>query len=519
MAESLSTQTPFQIIKQIKAAVCLVIGSEASRFAMRLASRAHESGLSTVIVALQLEPADTAGDEVPRAQGDLTSPGKQGMPEDAIVDMKWDSFVSALKDGFEQGSTLRVRSDFAGATDLLRSLPSRLDVVLFLSPSGMNDLERATAVAFSKLSERGVLMLPRSSEPGDDAALAALNLIARDWRGQIFHKGGYYLVATPGALPDLRKKAKAVQRVRTRELVLPFKFLEGPLTEIRDARIFGSDWDALVPGQGVIWNPVSHKRWFNRRLSKTHCVLTYSHSSPPRRWSRSVVVIGGFHNFYHHLVDYMSRLFTIGPRNDDWHYALYEDRSSFHTQMRHFFEIPEERTLFFPRDGIPVHCDHAIMAPPAVVKRGRVVDLPALTRMREFAAAKTDISARKTDILISRKYASTRRIENEEELYERLSQRGFINVSLEKLSFPEQVKLFANARTIVAPHGAGLGSIVFAPPGAEIIELIPSLGAREYFVNLAKGCGHNLTRVQGFPSTEDVQFRVDVDLVANALRT
>lgn len=519
MAESLSTQTPFQIIKQIKAAVCLVIGLEASRFAIRLASRARESALSPVIIALEHELADTAGDEIPRTQGDLTNLGKQSILEDGIVELSRDNFVSVLKDGYGKGATLRVRCDFSVTADLLKSLASCLDLVLFLDPSCMDDMERATAVAFSKLSERGVLMLPRSSGLGDDPALTALNLISRDWRGQIFHKGEYYLLPTPGALPDLRKKAKAVQRVRTRELVLPFKFLEGPLTEIRDARIFGSDWDALVPGQGVIWNPVSHKRWFTRRLSKTQCVLTYSHSSPPRRWSQSVVVIGGFHNFYHHLVDYMSRLFTIGPRNDDWHYALYEDRSSFHSQMRHFFEIPDERTLFFPRDGIPVHCDRAIMAPPAVVKRGRVVDLPALTRMREFAAAKTGVSAKKTDILISRRYASKRRIENEDELYERLSQRGFINVSLEKLSFSEQVKLFANARTIVAPHGAGLGSIVFAPPGAEIIELTPSLGAREYFVNLAKGCGHNLTRVQGFPSTDDVQFRVDVDMVANTLHT
>jgi hypothetical protein len=44
-------------------------------------------------------------------------------------------------------------------------------------------------------------------------------------------------------------------------------------------------------------------------------------------------------------------------------------------------------------------------------------------------------------------------------------------VSLENLSFQAQIDRFADASVIVAPHGSGLANLVFAAPGAKVIEL------------------------------------------------
>ena len=39
------------------------------------------------------------------------------------------------------------------------------------------------------------------------------------------------------------------------------------------------------------------------------------------------------------------------------------------------------------------------------------------------------------------------------------------------MSVAEQIDAFSRARVIVAPHGAALANLVFAPPGATLVEL------------------------------------------------
>ncbi|QIZ71772.1 tetratricopeptide repeat protein [Oxynema aestuarii] len=74
-------------------------------------------------------------------------------------------------------------------------------------------------------------------------------------------------------------------------------------------------------------------------------------------------------------------------------------------------------------------------------------------------------------LYISREQASYRRVVNEGETIAYLSQFGFVKVSLESLSFREQVGLFSQARAIVAPHGAGLTNLVFCEPETRVIEI------------------------------------------------
>jgi capsular polysaccharide biosynthesis protein len=75
-------------------------------------------------------------------------------------------------------------------------------------------------------------------------------------------------------------------------------------------------------------------------------------------------------------------------------------------------------------------------------------------------------------LLISRGDALDRRILNEDELLESLSGRGFEHVTLSHLSAVEQIRLFAQAEIVVAPHGAGTANVLFAPRECRVIELI-----------------------------------------------
>lgn len=90
-------------------------------------------------------------------------------------------------------------------------------------------------------------------------------------------------------------------------------------------------------------------------------------------------------------------------------------------------------------------------------------------------------------IFISRRKAFSRRIMNETDVIKALSKLGFVDYVLEEMSFVEQVKLFAQAKIVVAPHGAGLTNIIFAQ-NLTVIELISS-SVPLSFANVARGLG------------------------------
>jgi len=65
-------------------------------------------------------------------------------------------------------------------------------------------------------------------------------------------------------------------------------------------------------------------------------------------------------------------------------------------------------------------------------------------------------------------------VRNEAAVRDLLAAYGFQDVDPGHLSVAEQIATFAQAELIVATHGAGLTNIVFASPGARVIELFPA---------------------------------------------
>ncbi|MDJ0676104.1 MAG: glycosyltransferase family 61 protein [Calothrix sp. MO_167.B42] len=90
-------------------------------------------------------------------------------------------------------------------------------------------------------------------------------------------------------------------------------------------------------------------------------------------------------------------------------------------------------------------------------------------------------------IFISRRKANARRILNEEEVINTLAKRDFVPYIIEDLDFADQVKLFAQAKFIVAPHGGGVTNIIFA----ENLTLIELFGQKisHFYYTVAQGLG------------------------------
>jgi capsular polysaccharide biosynthesis protein len=74
-------------------------------------------------------------------------------------------------------------------------------------------------------------------------------------------------------------------------------------------------------------------------------------------------------------------------------------------------------------------------------------------------------------LYISRSDSANRVLANEAEVIALAERAGFTPVLLSGLSLAEQVRLFAEASHILAPHGAGLTNIGFCQPGAVLCEL------------------------------------------------
>jgi capsular polysaccharide biosynthesis protein len=90
-------------------------------------------------------------------------------------------------------------------------------------------------------------------------------------------------------------------------------------------------------------------------------------------------------------------------------------------------------------------------------------------------------------------------LSDKNEVFEFLASRGFEKVILEDLQIKEQIRLFCEARVVVASHGAGLTNIMFMQKGQSVVELksdnnnywcyfsLARVYGLNYFYNLCKG--------------------------------
>lgn len=109
-------------------------------------------------------------------------------------------------------------------------------------------------------------------------------------------------------------------------------------------------------------------------------------------------------------------------------------------------------------------------------------------RLRTAVVDRVDADRFSARVYVSRADADRRRIVNEREVMDVLSEHGFEAYRLGEMSFAENVALFAGAEVVVAPHGAGLTNLLYAED-ATVVELFRPNNVPTYFV-LARQFGH-----------------------------
>lgn len=214
-------------------------------------------------------------------------------------------------------------------------------------------------------------------------------------------------------------------------------------------------------------------------------VKVYEPGEPERVVEEPCVLMASrfvHHNYYHWTFEGLTRLWALSALPDGVPLVFPSaELRPFHIDtlramgLRNPIYPLNHRLTRFERLYVPSFLDGATVTP-------RQVAWLRDTLFRTFPHARAGGPRR---IYVSRRDANARRVLNEDAVLEVLYRHGFELVVPGALSVAEQIRAFAGAEVVVAPHGAGNSNIAFCPPGATFLELLPASNACALYWMLA----------------------------------
>jgi capsular polysaccharide biosynthesis protein len=227
---------------------------------------------------------------------------------------------------------------------------------------------------------------------------------------------------------------------------------------------------------------------------RAQCVMTLPRA--PRRIETPCILLGSDANYAHWVLRNLLKLslleraelpaglpFLVGDSLRPWQRAYLE-----------LLGIPEARLLRVPSEAVVVcrelHVptqlrNHPRMAEGIEWLRARV----AAQRVKGAAHGAAAPDGEGALLYASRREQPNRRLLNEADVEAMLGGLGFRIIVPGEMSVADQIGAFSRARVVVAPHGAGLANMVFAPRGATLVEITSSaiLHMDEFRVAAAAG--------------------------------
>jgi capsular polysaccharide biosynthesis protein len=173
------------------------------------------------------------------------------------------------------------------------------------------------------------------------------------------------------------------------------------------------------------------------------------------------------HNFYHWMIDILPRIAPLARLGIKADFYLIDCLSPFQQTVLSSLGI-EPHQLVQPHSRLLVEADELI-----------VPSLPTPACIRELGVILAEAMGvvyheQERRIYISRRRTGTRTIDNEDELEILLATLGFETHYMETYPLATQAQLLADAKIVVAPHGAGLANLLFARKGASVVEIVPA---------------------------------------------
>lgn len=260
-----------------------------------------------------------------------------------------------------------------------------------------------------------------------------------------------------------------------------FKLAERGVALLRNTRVLHQAGWPVAPGDVLLpdFTPESN--------SRTALVYQTLRSDPPIHLSGRTLSLASVYaenNYCHWLFDAVGRLAYVRAAGLDWrdfdHVVLPDLPGATARLITETLSIPPGKLVRPPRVGqftcdllfqASNPCEHRVY-PPEIFAFLRTLLTPA----RPSGPARLYLARR-----------GKRRIENEAEIEALLTRRGFVEA--DPLDFTALRGRLAAATHIVAVHGAALANLIYARPGARLIEVIPSSNPWPYYRCLCGALG------------------------------
>jgi capsular polysaccharide biosynthesis protein len=120
-------------------------------------------------------------------------------------------------------------------------------------------------------------------------------------------------------------------------------------------------------------------------------------------------------------------------------------------------------------------------------------------------------------IYVSRNDAHQRKTVNEDSIITMLQSYNFKIIVPGKFSINEQIKIFANAKYIVAPHGMGITNILFRRGDFTLVEIFPDGWTRNCYFRMTQLLNGKYRGVFLPSFNNDNDLKVDIDILKNII--
>ena len=237
--------------------------------------------------------------------------------------------------------------------------------------------------------------------------------------------------------------------------------------------------------------------------------------------SLAVLSTAGQSNYYHWMFDILPRIHLLRcsniPLANIDKFLVNEIRYEFQKETLKILGIPLTKVIE-TKKSLPLHIKADRLIVPSINTFAHPHWTCSFLRQEFLNNNLRTYNSYPKLIYISRQKARYRKVINEEKVVDFLDIFGFKKITLESMSISEQALLFAAAKIIIAPHGAGLSNIVFCNSGTKIIEFLSPNFLSGVFWNLSNqvdlkyhclvGEHHNFTKHKD-PKMEDILVNID----------
>ncbi|MDT4919029.1 MAG: hypothetical protein QOH89_3729 [Pseudonocardiales bacterium] len=244
------------------------------------------------------------------------------------------------------------------------------------------------------------------------------------------------------------------------------------VAELPNGRVLGPH-RAVITGNGDLVQEVSW--YFGTTRPREHPVFLNPYPPPPARIGGRLGVLAqrGDGNYYHFLMDVLTKIGVLEQAPavappDVWYVPAH---APFQRELLDLFGIGTGQRID-AAEQLHVQADCLVVpGPPAMTEKNPPW---AVAFLRGRLLPHVDTSGPRRNLYVTRgPSANNRSIVNEAEVVDLLDQHDFEHVDPGTMSVADQIRTFATANIIVAPHGAALANIIFASPGSTLVELFP----------------------------------------------